>query len=794
MSMLANSAVLGDDGYTIPNSLRLRASASASLSRTFGTATSRKKFTLSFWVKRGILGGSTAIMANDTAPREVIGFIGNGGAAGDSLQFRDTTSGAYELTTNDAFRDPSAWYHCVVAFDTTQATASNRIRMYVNGVEQTSFATASYPGLNSDLYINSADLITIGRRTTIWYLDGYLAEMHFVDGQQLTPSDFGYFDPEVTNWWRPKKYTGTYGTNGFYLPFSNGTSLTTLGADASGNGNNWTLNNVSLTAGPTYDWMLDSPTNGVGGTQPVGNYAVLNPLDKSNSTIAISDGNLTATGYYSAGSNILFNSGKFFCEATALDVSTSLAVGVLPITATFNSGGGGPTGSVFYFSNDGSKQISGANTSYGATYGVNDVIGVAVDADAGAITFYKNGVSQGSISFSVNSSGIMFANRGGNAATKVAFNFGQRPFAYTPPTGFKALCTANLPTPTGAAANPRKYFDVVLWTGNNTNNRQITGLQFGPEFVWPKARGAAYDALITDIVRGAGKSLVPSSAGAEVTNNVNGYISAFNSDGITLTQGSSSIVSVNESGINYVAWVAKAGGTPVTNTAGSITSQVSANVAAGFSIVTWTGTGANATVGHGLGVAPKMVIYQARTGTRQNWTVGHMSLNGGVTPFNYFLKLNLTDAAGASPTPFNNTAPTSNVFSVGINVVNGVNYVAYCFAEVPGYSKIGSYTGNGSADGPFVYCGFRPKFVLIKRVDATGNWLLQDSARSPYNVSDTVLYPNASSAEQVSQGYLVDMLSNGFKLRAGAVEQNQNSGSYIYIAFAEAPFQYANAR
>jgi hypothetical protein len=361
-----------------------------------------------------------------------------------------------------------------------------------------------------------------------------------------------------------------------------------------------------------------------------------------------------------------------------------------------------------------------------------------------------------------------------NSGATVRWNFGQRPFTYTPPTGFKALNTLNLPTPTILKGN--QYFDVSLWTGNNTNNRAITGAAFQPDLVWSKARSVGYDGLITDAVRGSGKSLTPSSTAAEVTNNTNGYVSAFNSDGFTLTQGTSSIVSVNESGQTYVGWQWKEGPTQ------------------GFDIVTYTGTGSATTVAHSLGVTPSMIIVKER-GNARFWFVNHISLSATQN-----LYLNGTDSV-QSDSVF--TSRSSTTFGVGSGVGtngSGQTYVAYLFASVAGFSAFGSYTGNGSADGPFIYTGFRPRFIMFKCSNSTesGNadWGMIDTSRSPYNFALQRVWANLSAAESNNSAYPIDILSNGFKLRNGDANygHNTNGNTYIFAAFAEVPFRNSLAR
>jgi hypothetical protein len=320
----------------------------------------------------------------------------------------------------------------------------------------------------------------------------------------------------------------------------------------------------------------------------------------------------------------------------------------------------------------------------------------------------------------------------------------------------------------------------TTYTGANPNAAtSITGVGFQPDFTWIKSRVTGYGQALFDSVRGATRRLQTDTSSAEATSST--YLTSFNSNGFSLGVD----FGQNAPSEPYISWNWKANGAAVSNTAGSITSQVSANAAAGFSVVTYTGTGANATVGHGLGVAPSMMILKNRD-QAGDWCVYHTS-----NPATNYLQLNLTSASSANSTIWNNTAPTSSVFSIGGYLYgNGVKYVAYCFAAVPGYSAFGSYTGNGSADGPFVYLGFRPRFVMVKSSTAVNDWWMYDSARSPYNAMNALLRANLSSAE-VTQGY-PDFLSNGWKIRNTG--QNDSGQTYIYMAFAENPFAYANAR
>lgn len=1005
-------------GYRISNSLRFRSSASAYLNRTPGSASNQTTWTWSGWVKRGTLGARQGVFVTANAAgndyvgleflaNDKLAFIANNGSGADQLR----------LETNAVFRDPSAWYHIVVVFNTTNATSTNRAAIYINGVAQT-YSTTTYMPQNYSGRVNTAVQHNLGSwlPASGLYFDGYMAEVNFIDGQALTPSSFGETDA-ATGVWQPKAYTGIYGTNGFYLPFtpnttstyagnfsgsaqflslannsafylpgatnwtiemwinsssatlqrlfsytnssvsvgadisygayftpgglialfqytgtvqtflsatvnaptgqwfhlafvnnagtitiyvngvasgtaaaastpnnsgtyqfyignynnsgyingqisnfrivkgtavytanftpstsnltaitntslltlqnntivdnsSNGFTITNTGslttvsatpfvanitADASGQNNGWIPANINATSsGVTYDSMIDTPTNFDNGGNGAGNYCVLNPLDQGNSTANTSNGNLTASGG-SANAQLIYggmgvSSGKWYWETTITAVGGESSLGISAVTEVSNTTtnyvvGSLSTGYGYYFT--GGKYNNASLTSYGSSYTTGDVIGVAFDADTGSLTFYKNNASQG-VAFSSIPAGAYkpaFECRVASGTSIQNVNFGQRPFVYAPPSGFKALNTQNLTTPT--IINGAQYMDATLYSGNGSS-RTITGELFSPDFVWIKSRSAATDHALYDTVRGVQLQLESNTTTAETTESTG--LTAFTADGFTV----GSLAQVNTNAATYVAWLwdaASANTTIPVNAYGStpsIASTVRANTTAGFSIVTYTGTGANATVGHGLGVAPKMVIVKNRSaGGAGYWLTWH----AGMTSAGYYLALNLTLAQTADGTIWNSTAPTSSVFSIGTNTTSnnsGTTFVAYCFAEVAGYSAFGRYTGNGSADGPFVYLGFRPRYVMVKRTDSTGNWFVWDSARDTFNTVVRELYPDSSSAEVTRTGSndSLDFVSNGFKIRFSSTfaDRNASGGTYIYAAFAENPFKISRAR
>ena len=776
--------------YKVEESLRFRSSASASLSRTPASATNRTTWTWSGWIKRGDV--STSEMTFFSAGTDNNNFTALAWN-NNNLFFQNYTSGTQVTATSTAvFRDPSAWYHVVLAIDTTQATAADRAKIYVNGVQQAGFSGSSLT-LNQQFWINFTYRHTISARSLSSidsFTDQYMSEINFVDGQALAPSSFGATDKDGN--WSPIAYTGTYGTNGFYVNFRDSTSAATMGYDYSGNGNNWTLNGFNVsTANTTYDIMIDVPEDQSDGTaNNRGNYCTINPLLDLQTQATYSEGNLKLTTSPSGGFSMRMlakgtiqipSTGKWYFTMTG-----NTNMNITNDTGNRDQYGTSISGTNVRYTSAGTVLLNGDTYATVASFSATDEVGMAIDMDASTVAIYKNGALQNTVFSAITSEFTYFPMMSPDSSSTAAvgtFNFGQRPFAYEPPSGFKTLNTFNLPEPT--IKQPNKHFDALLWTGDGNNGRNITGYGFSPEFLWIKKRSGSEDHKLNDIVRGVDKQLMSNRTEPEYTNT--DQVRAFLSNGFT----TDSSGSTNGSGATYVGWAWNAGGSTVTNTAGSITSQVRANPTAGFSIVTYTGTGANATVGHGLGVAPSMVIVKSRISAVNNWNIYNANLTSAV------YKLLFTDNAETSDaTSWNSTAPTSSVFSLGTNTGTNANtetFVAYCFAQVAGYSAIGKYTGNGSSDGPFIYTGFRPRFLLIKNSSTTVDWVIEDTSRDPYNIVGTEIFPNLSNAESSGNADL-DILSNGFKIRRNSTFANGSGNTIIYAAFAEAPFKYARSR
>jgi len=1083
-----------DDTYQIERSLRFNSADSAFLNRTPSSATSRTVWTFSCWVKRSALNSNYTIFSAGTSASTKIAFEANDVGNGDSIRVFDYDGASFNghKITTALYRDTSSWYHIVVAWNTAEA-AADRIKIYVNGNQVTSFSTNTNAG-TGNTSVNNNVLHRVGQRSDAasGYFNGYLTEVYLIDGQALTPDSFGVRDAN-TYVWKPKAYSGTYGTNGFYLKFADnsGTTATTLGKDSSPNGNNWTPNNFAvggaqpalysspnlytnasdvitngtpLSSGSTFssvyvylvtngggdvgstvftadgsgnigtawtwlhrigeawtsaggynnsewdsftwgsqavatnyimnnsaplhmlvpsagspqqvsgtiatfnirprsgindDSLVDSPAyygtdTGLGG-EVRGDYCTLSQNAKATS-ITITNGNLDYSQTASAGivlGEFNINSGKWYWEMHS--GGTRNLVGIAEVTTPVSSTYVGSTARAYgYYGFNGNKYNNGTNSVYGATFTTGDIIGVALNLDAGTLEFFKNNVSQGvaftglsgtfspaigdgtasSASFNfgqrpfvyaapsgfktlrdynrqlvptggiirgnyatmndinpvkptgylngalqisgggnlggVNTFGMtsgkwfcemdivaigaessigisrgnlamstyvgastdswgyyltgnkynggsaiaygtsfttgdtigcafdadlgllsfykngipygvaysgltsgpyFFASSGRSAtsANNVYMNFGQRPWSFGPPAEFKPVCVTSIPQPT--IQKPSSAMDVVTYTGTGAS-RSISSLGFSPDLVWVKGRSGATDHALYDTTRGVQKDL-GSNLTTDETTQTQG-LTSFDSTGFTI----GTLAKLNTNTSTYVAWC------------------WDESVQAGMDIVSYTGNGANRTIDHNLGVAPKMIIVKARTtaGADQGWPVWHTSIANTT-----YLGLNSTSATATGADYWNSTSPTSSVFSLGANAAVNANndtYISYLFSEIDGYSKFGSYTGNNSADGPFIWCGFRPRWVIIKRIDANAKpWCIHDTGRDISNVSNSELEANSSTAENggTYPGDL-DILSNGFKLREAGSAWINEPGNFIFAAFAESPFKYARAR
>ena len=793
MSLVFNEALIGAAGqggaYQIEQSLRF--DGSSYLTRTNSSAPSNQyKATFSVWVKV------------DGRKVDTDNYILQNGVSGtpysNAALYYETNSGWYQFvisnnsnpstrTGRDSIRDHSAWYHLVFTFDHTQSSSEAGMKLYVNGQQRNGSAFGGETaGGWSDAQNQPVSFLINGRtlgmgrshQSSNAYFAGYMAEFHCVDGQVLTPSDFGEYDDNGV--WRPIEYSGTYGNNGWYLKYDS-SATNGIGHDHSGNGNNWTPTGFT-TSGTGTDVMDDTPTN---------NFCTINPLAYAYVYYAANapkNGNLEVIPRQSYSGNwthgvgtFPLTSGKWYFEIENDGGTTNNYCGLYQVSDNTSWPWNQETSSYQYVyqSSNGYKRSSSSST-YGASWSsAGDIVGVAYDGDNGTLTFYKNGTSQGTAFTGLTGTYVPRVQSEDNSGAKLICNFGQRAFAYTPPTGFKALSTSNIPAPT--IKDGSKYFNTVLWTGNGSS-QSVTGVGFQPDFLWTKARNQTYWHRLHDAVRGRLISLYSNESNAEASQA--NSITSFDSDGFTLGSDGSH----NGSGVTYVGWSWLAGNGTSSNTNGSITSTVSANPSAGFSIVTYTAENAVRTIGHGLGVAPKLIIVKNRDAT-QNWAVYHGSL--GATKGLY---LDLSAKQETNSGYWNNTEPTSTVFTVGTNTRTGGttnNYVAYCFAEVEGYSKFGLYRGNGSTDGFVCYTGFKPAWVMVKTYagGSEDSWYIWDNKSDPYNYAYHYLRADAASAQNTdTTNARIDMLANGFKIRQSSANINESGSDYVFIAFAENPF------
>ena len=793
------------------NSLRFNDDSSQYLNRTPASAGNSKIWTLSMWVKRGNTIPTGMVFSAGTSNTELFYMQLLNNINSNKLRFfwRDGNTTNRNLWTDAQLRDVSAWYHIVVSVDTAQTNVEDRMRIFINGDLNTSFTLDDRSTLSSSssLVVNSTAIHTIGRysASSSNFFDGYLSNVYLIDGTALEPTSFGEFK---NGYWKIKDYSGSYGTNGFYLELDGAVT------DSSDNGNDWTANNISA-----HDYVPDNPTN---------NFATLNSTSygkngAGNAPIFF-EGNLRiyegGSSWSSSLSTITVSSGKWYAESVIVTGTNSL-VGVIEVDEpslfySTNSMYMGSLANSYGYLHNGTVYNNNIASSYGATYTTGDVIGIALDMDAGTLTFYKNGVSQGTaatglagrvafgFSSNISNIGVNFGQdstfagattTGGNTDAK-----GIGDFKYAPPAGYLALCTSNLPTPT--IVDGSEHFNTVLYTGNGSTNAVIgVGFDLSSDggLVWIKNRTSSYSHGLYDTVRGTGttKSLSSNVTGQEGFYSSYHNLVSFDSDGFTL--GSTSLTNgLNASGNSHVAWNWKAGGTAVLNEDGTIDSQVSANVDAGFSIVSWSGNATTgATAGHGLSTAPSIVITKARTYANL-WQV---NLSSNVTSTEGYLKLNSTDAVttiypnyytsmDSSVLTFNGTTFDERLY----NNRSGEDYIAYCFHNSD-VCKVGSYTGNGSSNGPMVYTGMAVSWVMVKRTDGTGWWGISDSARSPFNeVANTLAADFEYSESYLTSDLNIDFLSNGFKIRDTDAYYNADSGIYMYLAFAENPFKYSNAR
>ena len=790
-----------------------------SISRTTsGSDGNRKMWTQSVWVKK--------LSQGVAAHWECSPFVAtNDGVAAlyfdanDFLEsyFDEAPSSGREYGNGDInarkHRDPSAWMHIVWTVD-----AANTVqKVYINGVEETIAATSTLHPMNVDYFMNKASTFHVigiegwahaSAPTTSSANQFLVANFVHLDGTFMTNAaaftdKLGRFSPDTGEGVCIDPVDVTYGTHGFWLKFDDNTN------DSSGNSNTWTNNN-------SCPFILDTPVN---------NFATLNPLwDDPSGTYA--EGNLKFTpdsNYQLARASCGMTSGVWLWEQY-ISTATVLVAGIAGEGSCGDNSyvGYDPDGNVYGFGWSLSAGVLYGAAGVGSTTGASRQTGLSVVADGSIVTFTfdaDNGVLKGYDdgtlvftetgidTYAIDGTTWFPATSGYGTGDISHVNFGQNgsingnvtaqgnadgngygDFTYIKDSAL-ALCTANLPDiEIGQEADDlsHDHFNTRLYTGTGSS-LAVTGVGFSPDLVWLKSRATTDYQVIFDTVRGATKYLRTVTTAAEATTAES--LKSFDADGFTLGTNST----WNASSMSGVSWNWLGGASTLGTgdfTQGSLASTCSRNVDSGFSIVSYTGTGSATTVGHGLSSAPELIIAKDINNTN-SWLVLHMGIGATKAQF-----LDLTAAADTDAVYWNNTAPTSTVFSIGTNSkINSSSqpYIAYCWHGVDGYSSFGSYTGNGSTDGTFIYTGFEPAWVVCKRTDTTGAWEQVDNKRTNQtNPIDEDLLLNADDAEYEADR--MDFVSNGFKLRTTSAAFNASGGTYIFMAFSSGTgFKYGNA-
>ena len=785
------------DNGTIDKSCVFNRGDSPKLSKTPGSNGNRRTFTVSLWYKPTDSGNRRVLFSADTSGSDYLVFELN---ANDKLFFTHSSVG--DIISTRTFEDTSKFYHFMLVVDTTQSTASNRVKLYADGDQITALDSSTYPSQNFDTNVNSTSYpMAVGSFNSLTNIctGGRLAEVNFVDGTALTPSTFGLTDTS-TGRWIPKSLTGiTYGTNGFRMQFANSAGQT-IGDDTSGNGNDYSVSNLVVA-----DINIDSPTQ---------NFTNMTGDNTGGFTIAEGGLNITSpgSGQYEqivGCPDFGVATGKWYWEAR---VHTKGKTG-LGWKSDSNVGGsgaadtGGSIGTIYNVGASGgfadgewTDDYSSAASNFSAftAASAGDIVMFAMDLDnkkgyvglngtwfnsadpaagtgsiglGGTETTHAAGAKFYPIMVRLDTSGQNNFNFGQNRTFSNAFNksavantasSGPGFFKYTPPTDFLAICQDNLPT----------------------TEKGIPGL------TWIKDRdNSSYYHTLYDSNRGAPIELYTNTDSKEAT--ASDGLQKFLKGGYQTEDA----INTNTDNNSYVAWnwVAN-GGTTSANADGSgasLASTIQANQTAGFSIVTYAGSASGSkTVAHGLSEAPEWIAIKNRTDNSRSWFIYVPVTKYDTTPQNRYFRFN-SDDSHASGNVFNNTAPTNKVFSIqdagSLNTNgNGKNYIAYCWHSVEGYSKVGGwYEGNGSTEGPFIYTGFKPAWLLIKGINIGNSWQILDNARDPINPVNKVLEPDSTAAD--ATGHNIDFLASGFKIRTSDADIN-GSYAYWYAAFAEHPF------
>ena len=776
----------GGASHSIDKSCMFDFASGSYLTRTPGSAGNRRTWTMSVWLKvtrkpSSTGGGLVLYQAGSTEFRW--------SDSNDQMYLND--GGFFKVSTGK-LRDTTGWFHICIIADTPQSTASERFKVYINGAVPT-LSTDNAPSQNFDFDINDTQAQNIGKEGSN-YWDGYMAEFHLIDGTAKAVGDFGETNDQGV--WVPKKYTGGgYGTCGFHLDFD---ASGDLGNDVSGQNNDWTANNMG-----TAHQSSDSPTN---------NHCTLNGNYKLDGSITLSEGLQNYTN--GAGSQdkclgtMFPRTGKWYWEVKWVSGSSGGQVGLSQCDVgsdqeTGNNNSTGTGASLGYRSHDGNTYKNSTLTSFGNSWSAGDVIGVAWDADNGKIYFAKNNTWQNSGDPTSGATGTGSAyslsttpvNGGGwgpavtnEGSSLYECRFDEAKWDYDPPTDFKALCTANMSEP--AIKDPSAKFDMLTYTGNGsaTKRTDISWDNMQPDWVIVKNRSQGDSWMVHDAARGVTNYLYWDARADEA--GPGGFGSDGFGSGGTANQFRvfTSDDKYNANNENYLVHGWYCGGSGSSNTNGSInTTTTYVDTTSKVSISTYTGNGTdNATVGHGLGVTPDTVMIIQRSNNDHHPAVPWET---GQTQFSQKVYLDsLSDAFTSSSG--NIVGGSSTTFTLGTDV--GVNrssgtFVAYCMAEVEGFSKFGTFTGNANADGPYCYCGFAPEVIWIKCDKSNEPWNMFSRTVNAYNPAVNFMWLNDNSASLTTNDTTVDFLSNGFKITGNDTRVNDSGTSIIFMAFARHP-------
>ena len=772
-----------------------------------GDATNRKKTTLSFWIKllrpeqgRGVI---TAAASGTGASATGTRFhLNSDGTWKFATQVSNSTVWAIDSTIQ--YNDVNSWYHVVMQLDTTQSTSSDRVKIYVNGTQDTTFS-GSYPSQNYDDYWSFGNWRIGDYGGDYGYYYGarfMIADIYLLDGQSLDPTYFAFTETQ-TGIWTPKDYTGTFGDHGFHLEFKDDSAATatTMGKDTSGNANNFTPSNFSA-SGDGKSIKSDTPTNNKTTIDGLLNWT----YDANGSTLR--EGNLKLTGsqgWKNISTFKIDGTEKLYYEFVTNPMAGWQLLGILVITKgdLRNLSSQLTDSRVYGFASTQATYFGGSYTSTSdvPSWTNNDVM--SIKYEKGILRLYKNGTLATATATGIDQTKEIYAYiANDNASTPTGYvRFDKDSWTQSSNAGVDYTWQLSEGRSIGVkptVLRPQRHFDTLTYTGDGSTNHLITGLEFQPDLVWIKSRsqGSSNHGIHDSLRKDSGNTTILYTNSTAVENAGGSYMlsqNGFVSNGIRVNNN----ISGNNNGETYVAWCWKAGGAAVTNNDGSGTSQVSVNKEAGFSIVTYSGNATGSatsavwqTIGHGLGKTPKWIVFKSRSygDADTHWANYHV----GVTDANTdYVVWDTTEARIETDVNYmGSTLPTSSVFSLGYNYTtnkNGEDYVAYCWAEIPGFSKFGRYKGTGNSNGSFINVGFKPAWVLVKGEDFAGNWNLWDIKRPGANPINDILYPNLSNAEYDGSptDNQIDIYSNGFKLRGSNVDTNSAGNTYIYMAFAE---------